>query len=299
MTDQNLPRHTATSGPHQRAEPADDEISLWEIFETLQRRWKTVAACATLATLAAGITALLMPKQYEATGLLQIAKVGNLQAALSGSGSLTNPVELPATVVLRLKSDSVEKKVAQKLSTPFDLKAVEPKGTGMIELTMRTTSPQAASQGIEVVVALISNVHEQVFESAEQALQRSMESTKQEAQALNNLIKEMPAVSALSKRDPIVAATVGQTINQMLTRKNELEERRLRLELALSTINSSQTGLVEPATVTDQPVSPKLKLMVVLGLLLGTFAGVLIVFIREAWANHRHNQSLSTSSGTA
>ena len=74
-----------------------DEISLWEIFDTLRARWKIIAAFGIAAPALAFVATLFIPNQYEARGLVQLAKVGNLQATLEAGGfaSDRNKLSIP------------------------------------------------------------------------------------------------------------------------------------------------------------------------------------------------------------
>ena len=68
-----------------------DEISLFEYYYTLRKRWKVVAAGALLAVFAAGVYILIAPRVYRGQAMLLFAAPDNgsgLASALSGLGNI-------------------------------------------------------------------------------------------------------------------------------------------------------------------------------------------------------------------
>lgn len=271
----------------QKAGP-DDEISLWEIIETLQRRWKTVAAFTLGTPLLALAVGLSWPKQYEAIALIQVARGGNLQAAISGGGALTSAVESNAAAIQRLQSDAFKSRLAKQLQVPVSIKATEPKGTGLISLAVRAPSQASAEKAASRALALLAEVHSEQVKGAVASLNQSLESTKQEAARTTALLKDLLVkTNQMSRLDPAVAVILGQMQGQLLSQQSALSERQLRLELALSPLNTNQTQSIEAIVGSKSPVVPKLPLVVLLGLIGGGFWGVLVALMQQAWQNRR------------
>ena len=147
------PQDPSDQNPHQSPYYDDDEISLWEIFDTLRARWKIIAAFGIAApAIALGVT-LFIPNQYEARGLVQLAKVGNLQAALQAGGNsqdrggLSIPVESLPSTLQRLQSDAFALKALSSLGFPSQISGKEPKGTGAARTHRPRIHPGAGQAG--------------------------------------------------------------------------------------------------------------------------------------------------------
>ena len=266
----------------------DDEISLWEIFETLQRRWRVVIAFTLGVPALALAVSLVWPKQFEAVALLQVARVGNLQAAISGGGTLTSAVESNAAVIQRLQTDAFESRVSKQIGAPISLKASEPKGTGLVQVNVRAQTQTLAEQGAKVAMEALAGVHAEQVKGAVASLNQSLASTKAEAARtsalLNNLLTK---TNQMTRLDPSIAVMLGQMQGQLLTQQSALSERQLRLELALSPLNTNQTQAIEEITSGANPISPKTRMIAALSLVIGGFIGVLVALLMQAWANRR------------
>ena len=72
----------------------------------------------------------------------------------------------------------------------------------------------------------------------------------------------------------VMLATLLQANDAQISRANE---RRLRLDEALSSVRTFSTSLLSDVYVADQPSSPKTRLWVIAGAILGLFAGLFLV----------------------
>jgi uncharacterized protein involved in exopolysaccharide biosynthesis len=276
----------------------DDEISLWDIFETLKERWKTILAFTAASTATALTIGLVIPKQFEATAIIQIAKIGSLQAALSGEGPLSSEVESIPFSLQRLQSDAFLRRVSSELGSPVSIKATEPKGSSLIMVNLRAATPKEAEQGATLVVSQLSQAHTKAVQDTAQALLQSLETTKAEAAQIQALIKSLSGKPAqFSQGDGSSPLLMGQAQSQLMTQLHALTERRIRLELALSPLHTSETKVIETIVSPEEPVVPNLRLTIVLGFLAGLFLGTLAALIAKAW--NRQGYNLSTNSGTA
>jgi LPS O-antigen subunit length determinant protein (WzzB/FepE family) len=224
----------------------DDEISLWEIFDTLRARWKIIAAFGIAAPALAFAATLFIPNQYEARGLVQLAKVGNLQAAIRGEGGLSTQIEsIPATLQ-RLQSDAFALKAQSSLGFPSMISGKEPKGTGLLELTARAASPEQAKQAVEYAIQSLAGQHAQQAESTVRNLEQSLASTQTELTSTRALLQDLLGkTGSFTKIDPTIAVMMGQMQGQLVTQQAQLVERQLRLQLALSPLHTEPTKAVE------------------------------------------------------
>ena len=266
----------------------DDEISLWEIFDTLRARWKIIAAFGIAAPALAFVATLFIPNQYEARGLVQLAKVGNLQAAIRGDGGLSTQIEsIPATLQ-RLQSDAFALKAQSALGFSSSLTGKEPKGTGLLELTARAASPEQAKQAVEYAIQSLAQQHAQQAESTVRNLEQSLASTQNELTSTRALLQDLLGkTGSLSRIDPTIAVMMGQMQGQLVTQQAQLVERELRLQLALSPLHTEPTKAVEEVILPTGAVYPKTRLVTLVALLGGLFLGVLVALLTQAWANRK------------
>ena len=270
----------------------DDEISLWEIFDTLRARWKIIAAFGIAAPALAFAATLFIPNQYEARGLVQLAKVGNLQAAIRGEGGLSTQIEsIPATLQ-RLQSDAFALKAQSSLGFPSMISGKEPKGTGLLELTARAASPEQAKQAVEYAIQSLASQHAEQAESTVRNLGQSLASTQTELTSTRALLQDLLGkTGSFTKIDPTSAVMMGQMQGQLVTQQAQLVERQLRLQLALSPPHTEPTKAVEEIVLPTGAVYPKTRLVTLVALLGGLFLGVLVALLTQAWANRRQAES--------
>ena len=270
----------------------DDEISLWEIFDTLRARWKIIAAFGIAAPALAFLATLFIPNQYEARGLVQLAKVGNLQAAIRGEGGLSTQIEsIPATLQ-RLQSDAFALKAQSSLGFSSMISGKEPKGTGLLELTARAASPEQAKQAVEYAIQSLAGQHAQQAESTVRNLEQSLTSTQTELTSTRALLQDLLGkTGSLTKIDPTIAVMMGQMQGQLVTQQAQLVERQLRLQLALSPLHTEPTKAVEEIVLPTGAVYPKTRLVTLVALLGGLFLGMLVALLTQAWANRKQAQS--------
>ncbi len=270
----------------------DDEISLWEIFDTLRARWKIIAAFGIAAPALAFLATLFIPNQYEARGLVQLAKVGNLQAAIRGEGGLSTQIEsIPATLQ-RLQSDAFALKAQSSLGFPSMISGKEPKGTGLLELTARAASPEQAKQAVEYAIQSLAGQHAQQAESTVRNLEQSLASTQTELTSTRALLQDLLGkTGSLTKIDPTIAVMMGQMQGQLVSQQAQLVERQLRLQLALSPLHTEPTKAVEEIVLPTGAVYPKTRLVTLVALLGGLFLGVLVALLTQAWVNRKQAES--------
>ena len=221
----NWSERGSTTGSDWRQELLDDEISLWDILETLQKSWQLIAALSVGSGMVALVACLVWPQQYEARGLIQVARIGNLQAALSSATSLSAPVETNAVVIQRLKSEAFANRLIQSLKSPISLDANEPKGSGLVEIVVRAPSATLAAGAVNTSIEMIAQEHARVVESNSKSLARSVESTKQELSRTSELLKTVIRQSSqLARQDSGLALLIGQMQSALISQQTNLND---------------------------------------------------------------------------
>lgn len=285
------------STPTQESVNTYAEFSVWEIIETLRKHWRTVVAFK-LATLFLALSiGLVWPKHYEATVLIQVARVGNPQTAMSGGGTTTSGVESNASVIARLQSSSFESRLRQHVPGPISIKATEPKGTGLVLITARAASQENARKTATLALNMLTEVHSVKTKEALAILRQALEATKKEssqtAAQLNDLLTK---TDHNGRNDPLLALMRSQLQASIISQQQNQKERQLRLELALSTPSTNQTQAIEEIYSSDEPVGLKYPIIGLFGLIGGGFLGMLAVLTRQALQNRQSTSRIFKTS---
>ncbi len=272
----------------------DDETSLFELFETLRRRW-TIVFAFTLGVPALSLAiALAWPKQFEVIALIHLARVGNTQAAITGNGSLTVPVESAGVVIERIQADSFENNISRQIGAPISIHADEPKGTGLVRLIVRTRDPILAERAVNGIVEILTGLHTEQSKGAVATMNESLTATEAEIARTSASIKDLvKKASEITQRDPFLAVMLSQMHGQLMSKASALQEQRSRLVMALSPLNTNPTRLLQSVSSEPTPVSPKIHMVGGISLLIGGFIGVLMALIMQAWENRYDSDSKS------
>lgn len=266
----------------------DDEISLLDIIEFLTESWKAIAFSGILGILGATGYVWLSPKQYQATAQIQMAQI-----SANNNNNNTNPlgvnIEEPNLLMARLKlpttySDQEVKACGfENSSTPLEAivsnaKFSAVKGVGsMIELKINHDSK-------ELAVTCANALFESIKVSQNQIIRPYIEEAKiLLLQYQDRLSNSQTLVSKADKSGAALSAAY-------LANRDEvkfLTEEIMRLNTFITTADTRQTRLVSPIYAPDNPVLPKKRLSLMLGLFAGLFLGLLYVLLRKAWINYK------------
>jgi uncharacterized protein involved in exopolysaccharide biosynthesis len=267
--------------PPRPSEPYDDEISIAELLGILRARWKWVAISALGAPLVAFLVTLALPRQYEASVLVELAKVGN-----PDSGTLAE-VESREALTARMNRPGFIQTVADpsQQNETFSLKASVLEETGLVKLELRASSAKIARESLAQVINKIALDHAEASANASELLKHALQQTETELAAVTqNLARLNNRIIDLSpaRQDPVSALLLAQTQNQLSQQQFSLQKTISRLQWQLFAENMKPTQAIEPIYVNENPVSPKTNLIVLLAFLAGGFGGVLLAFLAHA-----------------
>lgn len=281
------------------------EINLFDLWEKLRDGWKVLAAWLVLGVAGAVAGIMLIPPKYEAVAVVQIGLIGSPGKETQGANSVA--VEPPSQAVERMKAPAFQIKAAKAADDQAWLENISRAGVGgtddlrlqvikgtvaqgqtpLIELRVTGGTPEVAKKKAEVSIVRLASLHE---EMAAQPLAKMNSELK--------LLREKLAVSeSESVKLSKMASTVGgleERLSPMALMNNvrvvkdvELRQSIIALEMALSTPATQPTKALEEIYVSARPVAPKKSLLLALGTLGGLLAGVLWVFVADAWRRAR------------
>jgi uncharacterized protein involved in exopolysaccharide biosynthesis len=270
------------------APPAyDDEIDLWELWETIwSGRWLIIAITGVF-TLGGVTYALLAQEWYKADVVLAPAdKKGGAGGALAQFGGLASlaGISLPGAgegepvAVLKSKdfarafitdlnlmpvlfegADVGDKKpdIRDAVAAFDGVRSVaEDKKTGLVTLSIRWKDPDTAAEWANV---LVKRLNDRLRTQAQEESERNVA----------YLQREIAATSVVSLQQSMGRVLEGEMQKLMLARGNE--------EFAFK--------VIDRATPPKQRETPKRTLIALVSMLAGGFLGILVVFLRKAIAN--------------
>lgn len=266
----------------------DDEIDLWELWDTIwSGRWLIIAITSVFTM--GGVTyALLAQEWYRADVVMApadakqsmsgaLAQFGGLASlagiSLPGAGeqapvAVLKSKEFARAFITDLNLMPVFLEGAKESGKPLDIRdavrvfdtsvrtITEDKKTGLVTLSIRWKDPDTAAEWANVLVQRLNDRLRQ------QALTESERNVAY-------LQKEMAATSVVSLQQSMGRVLEGEMQKLMLARGNE--------EFAFK--------VIDRATPPKLRESPKRSLIAIVSMLAGGFLGVLFVFLRKAIQN--------------
>lgn len=283
-----------------------DEISLFDLWEKLRDGWRAVAAGLVVGVAGAVAGIVLIPPKYEAVAVVQVGQVGQVgQVRVSGQ-----PVEPPVQAVERMKTAAFQRRLAEALDDQEWLQSIARSPSGstktlspqvirgtvgpdqvpLIELRAAGQTPEAARRKAEAAVAELARVH---AELAQPALARMRADLAISREKLASAERDLAALTKLAEaagiRDERFTQLALMTSLRIQKEAETFGQRQLimALETAMEPPATQPARAIEAIFVPERPVSPKKSLLLVLGIIGGLLAGVLWVFVGDAWRRAR------------
>ena len=285
----------------------EDEISLFELLEKLRAGWRYVLSGALVGVFIAVTAIVVLPNRYEAVAIVQVGQVGQLgQVVQVGQvGQYVGvPVEPATQAIERMKSAAFQKSVSESMEGGSGvisaqlIKSTAAQGpSALIELKAISRSPEAATKTVEVSVQELAKRHAEISKPSVGRLiaeadlaQEKLKQAEVELEGLNKL-----SASAGIKDDRFTQLSLITSLR--LQKEAEIFSQRqmvINLKAAMNPPTTESAKAIEAVFVSDQPMSPKKGLLLVLGLVGGLLAGIMWVFVSGAWRQAREHQKLSS-----
>lgn len=260
------------------AAQADDELSLWDFVNFLKEGWRFIASGLVVGLTGAGGFVLMSPPQFEATAVVQPAKVGLLTATTKGS-----EVEPVTQTLERLKlatfySDALVQicQAPSALALIGRVKASQITGNSLIQVSYRASSIAVAEACVNAVVSQLVKSHGAIAEPLVKMLEEQLVLTRKELAEAESFQQHLEkrtdsttllAFSTLIKREEIV----------------RLEKQAVEQKIQLSPPLTQPMQLLEPIYAPDKAVAPQKLPVFAGGLFGGLVLGSLVFFVRRSW----------------
>lgn len=266
----------------------DDGLNLWELLEILKSGWYWFVGGAALGLACALGFLLAAPAQYEATVLIQSARVVGID------------VEPPVQLLERLKfptfyTDAVLKACAEdsanaQLVLAAAVKPTVVKGNSLIQLNYRASSGELARRCLESVLAQLVATQSAL---AEPRIANAKEQLALTQQQLGDAEKYQALIDKRAMTMDVNDAKFSQSMVFMSAALNKKEEiAKLRKSVAEQSTQlleplTQEARLLEPIYVSERPVFPKKTVTAAGGLIGGLVLGGLVFSVRRSWLGRR------------
>lgn len=272
----------------------DDEISLFDLLEKLRAGWRWVLGGVLLGVLGSTALLVLTPPKYEATALLQTGKVAGVV------------IEDSSTVVERLKAPAFQLEVARDVGDEQWVGQIEAgRGSSVLSAQVPKTSPsmvevkvRAGSPGEAKKIAAESTA--KLIKRQDELSSQVLKKTRFDLAVVNEkLVKAENDLSMLSKT--LNGAGVKDERFSQLTLLTSIKLQKesdvfslrqsvFALEASLLPPATQSARMLEDIFASSVRVSPKKGLLLALGLVGGLLAGVISVFVSNAWRQARERR---------
>ena len=265
----------------------EDEISLFDLWQTLKDKWRHVLGGILLGGLGAAAMITTSQAQYEATAMLQTGRV---------AGSI---IEDPSTIVERFKSPSFHLEVAEDVGDPNWIMQVEGGGgtqilsatvpklsPSMVEVKVKAKSPEFAKKIADAATAKLIERQEVLSAQTRKKIEFDLSATKEKlAKSEQDLLALSRTLDSVGTKDDRFTQ-ISLMMSVKLQKESEmfaLRQTVFALEIALLPPSTQPARVLEAIFVSPKPVSPKNGLLLALALVGGLLVGVMSVFVSGAW----------------
>lgn len=294
-----------------------DEINLIDYVKVLIKRKRLLFSVFLAIVLAAFVFSVVSQKIYKVGTSLEIGKL-----AIGVVPEVIQPVEEPAQVVGKIKSDAYGVPVREKLGISEreypQIKVENPQNTNLIIIVVESGNTELAKNIILEISNIILREHQEklnfkrgLVEKDIQLLKESINVYERDIERINikiaslkmeqtNLDAKVQALQAVLpyQQDPGTQFALFDAKEKLEKKKQEIEERYLEINSLENKINSTEsqigslqrqkedivsTRVVKEPTISETPVQPKLLLNLALAAILGLFLGVMFAFAKEWW----------------
>jgi len=269
-----------------------DEISLYDLWNTLYKRRNTVFLVFILVLLISVAVILLMKPIYESRAVLSIGKVGALENKDQRNSFVIEPVD---ELVRRLQElYKVNDASEANKAPPFvhSIKVNKKQGENIVEFTARDFSAKGAQAYLNIVVQKLLSEHQQIYLKALGSRQKSLDALIEYKSNIQAKLQGMSKLlRKLNQQNPVPAALLTIEEGKYFSMLPELESAISDTRMSMSELQTKPTTLLREPTLARQSVYPRPFLYLTLGLFIGLFTGVIAAFIHDFFANIRNPES--------
>ena len=250
-------------------------LKLSNFLEKMGRSWRLILGVILFSIFVSFALTLILPKKWEASATLQIAKLPSL------AGDITS-VEDPLQSVKNINQIRFKEKTLNDLQLPtikgqdqrsdilLDTLIARPiKNKEWINISVSAYSQQEALKSIQTAITELQAMHAPLTTPSKNRLSQELEIVNQSLSTINNNIS---ALNHQMSRGRVYSAATN-FLKAQESKKRALQLQQAQLNTHLSLIDELSTKPIHPIINSDKPIFPNHVVFLILGTLLGLLAG--------------------------
>jgi hypothetical protein len=281
--------------------PEDSEMGIFDLWRIVRSGWRFIALGTTLGLIGGMLAIWTSPSMFQATAIIQPGLVGGRE--IEPTNTAREQLKAPAFVMEAGRrageTQLVEFLVGGDGDLPARVKALNVKGTNMIELKTWAENPDSAKRLNEVLLAYLVVRHEEKSVLMKDKIKLDIEAAKARLLGEEQELAALPKVPSGILLIDSQFAPFGQLPFERSQKQAEvflLKQHLMALEQMLLPPATFTTHAIESIYVPSRPVSPNAALLLFIGLIGGLGMGWIGAFFVDSWRKGRAKHAREASS---
>ncbi|MBC7750544.1 MAG: hypothetical protein H7Z73_02330 [Candidatus Saccharibacteria bacterium] len=254
-----------------------------QFLEMMRRSWRLILGVVLFSIFVSFVLTLILPKKWEASATLQIAKLPSL------AGDITS-VEAPLQSIENINQIGFKEKILNDLQLPtqkgqdqrsdilLDTLIASPiKNKEWINISVSAYSQQDALKSIQTAISELQAMHAPMTTPSKDRLSQELQTVNHILSIINNNISALN--HQLSRGRAYSAAT--KLLQAKESRKRALQLQQAQLNTHLALIDELATKPIYPINNPDKQTFPNRIVFLILGALLGLLSGIGIALWKD------------------
>jgi uncharacterized protein involved in exopolysaccharide biosynthesis len=265
------------------------EIEIVDYMKILwNRKWLIIFGTFLVVIIAGGVS-FMLPKTYEAEGIVQLGKI---------EGTL---IETPNLIRARIEYNPYAEMFIKSSGLDISKKDirlnVETRGNaGFVRLIVKGPSPDITSKYIQYIVDNIASSHQEKIVKFGELKKQNEKELEQRIASLEESINEMEEIArskSTTTRDNIEKFIIQNSLAGKETLLMDLKSSYISLKMRDVTSKTFETNLLFLKTPTN-PTQPKVKFNMLVSMIIGLMIFMAISLFLEYNKRERHNNKEKT-----
>lgn len=286
----------------------DDEIDLFDLFKILWKNKLMIIILPVLMTTAAAAYGFYSPKIYEVSAIFEPGRKG-------GGDLLKSPRNIKTNIVEGVYYKDLKEKNDIEIDEFPDINVNVYEGSNSIKLLVESSEPEFAVKVLSKLIAIIQNSLQEDLKQETQGIVREIDKEKVTIEVLTKKIEQtQKQIAQVQSRIKGLEANIGEVstilqneakdflfyLNEIQMSQdflNELEEKLTEHEIKKTESTFQQEYLnnilnnlkpiyvlISP-TISNEPVKPRISLIIALSFVVGLMLSIMIAFLIEGIRN--------------
>lgn len=264
----------------------DDELSFADIIDFVKEFWKLIISFTVLGIASSTLFFLLVPKEFEVTAQIKLGQISNqfkMVTNIESPEALVSRMAFPTSYpeeTITLCGLAGEKNANVILAKKVKISIIMQKEE-IVELQIRDSSKAVAETCVYSVYQLIKTTQAQI---AAPYIQEPIKKLSIEKKRLADITQVISGYEKLEIPLSIIYLMTRDEISYVADQISNLQN-----IIAFNEYQSSTANLITPIFLREEPVYPQRRKILLIGLLLGSFSGLLFALALKSYRSNRRS----------